>query len=182
MTYKQLGILATVVVAALAVARIASESLAVQELVQTYGYWGVFIGSVISSLNPIISIPIVTFVPVFLNSGLEFWAIVLAIALGVTLGDTIGYFIGRAGFAVLSGHMSGYMKKIEEWRKKYPHAPLIALFIYTLVIPMPNELIVIPLALAGYKLKQILPILFVGNLIFNTALASGLVAVFNNFL
>ena len=181
-TYKKLGIIAAIVVAALVVSRIASESLVIQEVVETYGYFGVLISSVVSSLNPIVPIPVVAFVPVFLSAGLEFWPVTLAIALGVTLGDTIGYFIGRAGFAVLSGHMEEYMVKIKEWRKKYPKAPLGVLFAYTLVVPAPNELIVIPLALAGYRLAHILPILLVGNFIFNTVLASGLVTVFDRFL
>ena len=182
LTYKKLGIIAAVVIAALVISRIASESLAVQEVVETYGYFGVLITAVISSINPIIPIPAVAFVPVFLASGLGFWPVALTIAFGVTLGDTIGYFIGRAGFAVLSDHMAEYMDKIKEWRKKHPRMPLVILFIYTLIAPTPNELIVIPLALAGYRLAHILPILLVGNFIFNTVLASGLVTFFDKFL
>jgi len=182
LTYKKLGIIAAVVVAAIVISRIASGSLVVQETVETYGYFGVLITSVVSSLNPIVPIPIVTFVPVFLSAGLSFWLIVVAIAFGVTLGDTIGYFIGRAGFAILSDHMEEYMVKIKEWRKKHPRMPLGILFIYTLIAPAPNELLVIPLALAGYRLAHILPILLVGNLIFNTVLALGLVTIFESFL
>jgi len=182
LTYKKLGIIAAIVIAALVISRIASESLAVQEVVERYGYFGVLITAIISSINPIIPIPAVAFVPVFLASGLEFWPVTLAIAFGVTLGDTIGYFIGRAGFAVLSNKKGGYMDKIKEWRKKHPKMPLVVLFIYTLIIPAPNELIVIPLALVGYRLVHILPILLVGNFIFNTVLASGLVTFFDKFL
>ena len=73
------------------------------------------------------------------------------------------------------------MVKIKEWRKKYPKMPLGVLFIYTLIVPAPNELIVIPLALAGYRLTHILPILLVGNFIFNTVLALGLITIFDSF-
>ncbi len=182
MTYKQLIVLAVVIITAIVVSKMASESLIVQEVVQSYGYFGVLIASVISSINPIVPIPAVTFVPVFISAGLNFWPIVIVLVLGVTLGDTIGYFIGRAGFTVLSGHMTQYMEKIEKWRERYPRAPLFILFLWTLISPMPNEILVIPLALAGYSLKKLLPILLVGNFIFNTVLASGVLAIFDNFL
>jgi len=91
---------------------------------------------------------------------------------GVMIGDSTSYFVGYTGREILSPAFSKKFSKIYNWVLKKPKGLLpIFLYFYSFLVPLPNDLVVIPLGLARYPyLKAIIP-LWAGNISFNLAVA-----------
>lgn len=156
-----------------------SESEAVREIVAQFGYIGVLIIAAVSGFNVLVPIPAVALLPLFTASGLSFWPVIIIIALGMTLGDSIGYAIGAVGrdVAERKNVESRWYTWLCNFQKKHTWGPYVVLALYASFAPAPNELIVIPMSFMGYPMRIMIPIMFVGNLIFNTLAALGIFAL-----
>lgn len=156
-----------------------SENASVQEIVARFGYGGLLAFAFVSGFNVIVPIPLVSFVPVFLASGLAFWPTVLTMTVGMTLGDVLGFFIGDTGRKLADPAMgeSKMLRAIARFQNTHPLAPYVLLFLYASLAPTPNELVVIPLSFAGFKLRYMLPVMLLGNGVFNTLASLGVRAV-----
>lgn len=151
---------------------------AVQQFISQFGYFGIMTLAVISGLNALIPIPAATFVPVFEAAGLWLPLIVFALAVGTTIADTLGYLFGHYSKSVISEKYPkthAYVERITNSRKRWL-LPLV--FLYAAIIPFPNELIVIPIALSGVRFQLIVIPLILGNLINQGALAYGVSNLF----
>lgn len=170
-------ILISFVILAMWLARLATESEAVQIVVANYGYVGAFLISIISGFNLVVPIPAISFLPLLVASGLSAVYSVLIIALGMTLGDMIGFGLGRAGQFIFSFNNQSVIARLEKFRERYKISPLVVLFIFSL-LPLPNEILVLPLGFLRYRMAQVFPILLAGNIIFNTLVAIGFLGLF----
>ena len=154
----------------------AVENDVIKELAAKFGYFGVFIAAAISGFNLIIPIPIITFLPFFVESGLNTTILIFLIAIGMTVGDSIGYWLGKVGREVLS-------KKAEKWSKKIENMPKLGVYmlllLYAAFAPLPNELIVIPMALLGFRFRYMFFALLLGNLVFNIIAGNSVLVLFN---
>ena len=56
--------------------------------------------------------------------------------------------------------------------------PLAALFVFICIVPLPNELLLIPLGLLGYRIVHVAPVIFIGNITFTLLYAKGLLELF----
>lgn len=180
-TVFQLLALLAVFVLAFSLASVAKEEESLRLIVADYGYWGVFFLSLVSGFNLIVPIPAIAFMPLFLVSGLKFFSTILVITLGMVIADSVAYALGKLGHRVASQTVSkesGWLKKLEEWKMRYRQSPLVIVFLYASFVPLPNELILIPLGLLGYKFLPILFFLAGGNLVFNILYSSGLLKIF----
>ena len=170
------------VVAVIALGMLAATQLAdnahAKELVARYGYAGVFVIAVISGFNLVVPIPAVAFMPVFIVAGLDFWTSVLVISAGMTIADTIAFMLGRTGRKVLEAKESAALARLERFRAKGRGMPLVAMFVYASVAPLPNEVLAVPLGLMGYRVREIVPPLLAGNVLFNTLTSTGLLGVY----
>lgn len=176
----QLSAVAVIVVLAFWLGRLATESSTVRSLVIEYGYTGIFLVAVISGINIIVPIPAVVFMPLFLEVGLNFWITVFIIAFGMSIGDTVAYFLGRAGRAVAESAKTNYiLTRLERIHKRYPRAPVAILLLYAAFIPFPNEVLVIPLGFIGYRFRDLVLALLVGNIVFNSIIAIGIISLFD---
>ena len=173
--------MAAVLTVAYWLARLAQSSEAVRMTVASYGYIGIFIVSFISGLNLVVPIPAVAFLPVFIEAGFSFVLSAAVMAAGMTVADSVAYgfgVLGRKAYSAAKGNGPA-VRRIMSFRKHHKHGPLLALFVYASVAPLPNELLVIPMGVLGYRLRVIMPIVFVGNVIFNYLYASGIVRLFD---
>ena len=160
----------------------ALESDTVKNLVQSFGYPGVFFIAVLSGFNLAIPIPAIGFYPLFMELGYASWMVIGVISFGMLVGDAIGYLIGSAGKDALSDTKAvKYVTLLDSLHKKHPLLPYACLLIYAAVVPLPNELIVIPMAFAGYRFLPMGAMLFVGNIIFNVLGAIGIVSLVSLF-
>lgn len=178
--FLQIAALIAVIAGALYLARIASHNEVIQEIISTYGYIGIFFLALISGFNLVVPIPAISFLPLFIESGLSFWPTILIIALGMTAADFISYVLVRAGRDIVSESWGNKIfEKFDALREKYERYPLAILFIFASVVPLPNEILLVPATFWGYSWKQLLPVVLAGNLIFNILFAKGLMNVFN---
>ena len=161
-------------------ARSVSQNSYLKEFVSGYGYFGVFLVSVLSGFNLIIPVPAASFVPLFVEAGLSLWVTIFIIALGTTVADILAYSIGIIGRHVTSElPQSKVVARLDKMRERWQWGPIVALFLFVVFIPFPNEIILIPLGFMGYHLRLILPVVFFGSAIFNIAAAFGALGLFN---
>jgi membrane protein YqaA with SNARE-associated domain len=147
-----------------------------------FGELGIFLISVISGFNVVVPIPIITFVPIFVESGFSIISVIFIITAGMTVGDSLSYAIGRLGRRVVlyeSVKKKKLFVKLKYYQEKSPYIPMFILLIYASIVPLPNELIVMPLGFLGYRFINILPVLFAGNVVFNTFASLGIIKIFD---
>jgi len=148
------------------------ESDVVRDVVMSFGYVGVFFISVVSGFSLAVPIPTVAFVPLFIGSGLSIWPLLVVMTLGMTFGDAIGYFVGGVGRKVAESRTENIengraYRFMQSFHDKHRLWPFVVLSVYISFVPAPNEVLVIPMAFMGYRLRYMFPIIFIGNFIFN---------------
>ncbi len=148
--------------------RLVVQSDFFQQMIFSYGYFGIFLASIISGFNVVFPIPMVTFVPIFLASGLSFIPVLVTISLGMTLGDFLGFGLGVLGSKISLSNAERIKNRLLWLRDRYRIGPLVGLFCFVAFTPIPNEVLVVPMGFLGYRLRVIAPILVFGNLVFNS--------------
>ncbi len=154
-----------------------AENVRVLDAVRRFGYPGLLAVSAVSGFNVLVPIPVIAFFPFLMEAGLDPVLSVLIIGTGMTFGDMIGFLLGRAGRKIVE--KPRWMARLERVRERHRIAPYILLFFYAAFAPLPNELIVIPLALIGARWYGVLGAALGGNLIFNSLAAAGFQGVFD---
>ncbi len=163
-------------------AHLARENELVRQTVENLGYLGVLIVSFISGFNLAVPIPAVAFLPLFLEAGLSFWICALIITFGMTVADSLVYAFASFGRRVLFDVWGRNIRvRLDSLRVKHIFLPLLVLFFFAAFAPLPNEVLLIPMAFFGYKIKNVLPVIFLGNLVFvflYSAIILGLFSIF----
>ncbi len=161
-------------------ADLARGSENIREVVLGYGYIGIFIISLISGFNFVAPIPAISFLPLFLESGLNFSTTIIIISLGMTAADSIAYLLGNLGKKMVGGKTARKMEEsIKKIHEKYTWAPLVLLFVFASIAPLPNEVLLVPFAFLNYKLRYIVPVVFGGNVVFNILYSQGILNLFH---
>ena len=142
------------------------------------GYPGLLLASVVSGFNVVWPVPVVTFYPFFIESGFEPVPTLATIALGMTGGDLLGYLIGNTTRDMSSYRLARFRARAEALHSRHRHLPLGLLFLYAAFVPLPNELLVIPMAYMRYSMAAVMAAVLFGNVIFNTLMAMGVSLIF----
>lgn len=171
--------LAAVVVLVVWVNETAAQNIHVVETVRRFGYPGLFVVSSVSGFNVLVPIPVIAFFPFLVEAGLDPVPAVLVIGAGMTVGDMVGFLLGRAGRKIVEKPQ--WMLRLERLRERHRLAPYVLLFVYAAIAPLPNELVVIPMALIGFRWFGVLSAALGGNLIFNSLAAAGFHGFFSIF-
>lgn len=151
----------------------AAEIDSVRDTVVALGYPGLLAASVVSGFNLVFPVPVVAFFPFLTEAGFEPVPMLATIAFGMTGGDFLGYLIGDASRDLVGDRLSGLRERVEKLHARHSVLPLVLLFAYAAFAPIPNELLVIPLAFMGYPILAVMTVLLCGNLVFNTLAAYG---------
>lgn len=141
-----------------------------QELAATAGYPGLFAAAVASGFN-VVPLPVISFFPALLETGFSPLPTLATIVTGMTLGDLVGYMIGSASRGLVGERLTNFRARIDALHQRHRLLPLLLLFAYAAFVPLPNELLVIPLAFMGYSLTRVMIAVLCGNMIFNTLMA-----------
>lgn len=159
----------------------ASDHELVRQATQRFGYPGIFVAAAISGFNLVVPIPVIAFFPFFMEIGLAPVPTVLVIAVGMTVGDLVGYLVGRTARGVVRPKEGGIVQRLEALGEKYPRTPLLVMFLYAAFAPVPNELLVLPLAFLRYPVAGIFLAVLAGNMIFNSLMALAALEIFQLF-
>jgi membrane protein YqaA with SNARE-associated domain len=120
-----------------------------QNLSLQYGYFGIFLISLIGSMSIIFPIP---YTVIIFTLGERFEPIWIAVAAGIgsAIGEFSGYLLGVGGRKAISER---YKKKMNFLVKVFNHYGSITIFVFALT-PLPDDLLFIPLGVMRYSLLR----------------------------
>lgn len=177
-TVLRVVVFVLIVMLALWLSAIARDNLAIQNMVSDYGYVGVFIAAVFSGFNLVVPVPVIAFLPLFVVSGLSQWITIALIILGVTIADMLAYYLARMGKHLSPSSLENKTRGISMFLDRHRRLSLVSLFIFAAIIPLPNEILVLPMAFLGYRLLSLFIPVLLGNTVFNTLSMLGVVNIF----
>lgn len=142
-------------------------------LAHQYGYFGIFLISIIGAVS--IFFPIPYTVVIFTLGGLkvgENWLfepvwIAVAAGIGSAVGEFSGYLLGLGGRKAISGK---YKKKMELLVKVFNKYGPFAIFLFALT-PLPDDLLFIPLGVMRYSVIRALIPALIGKFCMNLIVA-----------
>lgn len=165
---------AVILTASILIADYVSESEIAQKTVQEFGYLGILLISIVGGFNLLVPIPSAAFAPTFLAAGFPALGVIAALAVGTTLADLASYYVGSLGKYYSGVEESKMYQRICKLRQRNRKWVVPFIFAYAAFAPYPNEVMIVPLAFIGMRIRTfILPVL-IGNIIFNTILVLGL--------
>jgi len=150
-------------------------------LVEHFGYVGILAISIITGLNLFVPIPAATFAPIYASAGFPLLAIIAALVAGTVIADTIGYLIGLGGRRIATHAHPVLQEKMQRFTEQHHRLVLPLVFLYAAFSPLPNEVILIPLAITGIRYRLLfLPLLF-GTILYETLFVYGITSAFHYF-
>ncbi len=135
-------------------------------LVATYGYAGGFLISIIGNFTVFFPVPFVVTIYAF-GATLNPLLLGLACGIGSTIGEFSAYLIGRGGRRVIDDRYGARLETAKLLVQKYG---MTIIFVFA-VLPLPDDLILIPLGMLRYSLKKAMTAMFLGKTIMCTAVA-----------
>ncbi|MFC1804102.1 YqaA family protein, partial [Thermoproteota archaeon] len=135
-------------------------------LVATYGYVGAFLISVFGNFTIFFPVPFVITIYAF-GATLNPFLLGLACGIGSTIGEFSAYLIGRGGRRVIDDK---YGKQLETAKLLVQKYGMAIIFLFA-VLPLPDDLILIPLGMLRYNLKKAMAAMFFGKFLMCTAVA-----------
>lgn len=149
-----------------------------QATITSLGYGGVVLVAIIGGLNIFLPIPAFTLTPIFTAAGLSLPLIILALTIGTIIADYIGYLFGHISKPILYSRYPRVITHLENSITTKPKLLIPITFVFAAFIPLPNEVLIIPVAVLGVKFRRIfLPLLF-GNLLNISIYATGMQTIF----
>jgi len=137
-----------------------------QNLSIQYGYFGIFLISLIGALSVFFPIP---YTVVIFTLGATFEPVWIAVVAGVgsTVGEFSGYLLGFGGRKVIG---EKYKKKMEFLMNLFDKFGPIVIFLFALT-PLPDDLLFIPLGVIRYSLIRAFIPALIGKICMNFIIA-----------
>lgn len=154
-----------------------SQSEQVQNIVADFGYLGVLIIGVIAGLNIFVPVPAATFTSVFLAAGLSLPLIIIALAVGTLIADFTSFFLGHLSRELMEKKHPKLFTFITNFQEKHSRWTYVLVLVYASFMPLPNELILIPLGLAGVRFKNLIIPLLIASIIHQIILVYGVIGL-----
>jgi len=138
-------------------------------LIETLGYWGVFLGMTLDGIGvPVLSEVTMTFAGFAVYDGkMSLLGITLVGTLGETLGALIAYSIGREGGRPLLEKYGKYilishkdLNRADGWFQKYGHEAVLI----SRVLPILRNVISLPAGITRMDIKKFVMYTFLGSL------------------
>jgi len=130
------------------------------ELVKNYGYLGAFIVSLLGNVTIFIPIP---FALVIYLCGHFLNPLILGLVTGTasTIGELSAYIVGRGGRKVIEAK---YGHRLDSIRKLIGGHGMLVIFLFAL-LPLPEDLLLIPLGMIKYDIRKLITAMFLGKTI-----------------
>ena len=136
------------------------------DLVSNYGYLGAFFISTFGNFTVFFPVPFVLTIYAF-GATLNPLMLGLVCGLGSTVGEFSAYLIGMGGRKVLNDR---YGSQLETARKLVAKYGATVIFLFAL-LPLPDDLILIPLGMMKFDIKKAIAAMFAGKFLMCTAVA-----------
>lgn len=140
-----------------------------QEIVSFIGtenaYGIVFITAAIGGLSSITGVALFTTLAMFSAGGADPFLLGLVGGVGIFISDTVFYFVAKYGHKALPEHWGAYVTKALQWIKRYPTwLVFIVVYLYIGFTPLPADVLMATIALAGFPYRKIAPVLLLGSI------------------
>ncbi|HUS79365.1 MAG TPA: VTT domain-containing protein [Patescibacteria group bacterium] len=136
------------------------------DLVATYGYAGAFVISIFGNFTIFFPVPFAVTIYAF-GATLNPLLLGLVCGLGSMLGEFSAYLVGRGGRRVIDER---YGERLEGAKLLVQRHGMLLIFLFA-VLPLPDDLILIPLGMLRYDLRKAMLAMFVGKTLMCIALA-----------
>lgn len=141
-----------------------------QSLVDSFGYLGIFVISLVGNASLFLVVPVFMFV-FAAGALLNPWLIGLSAGLGATIGELTSYGIGLGAEKIIELKEKKYGKwldRAEKWFEKHGAFPIIILFAAT---PLPHDIVGLLCGVLRYDVKKFLLATFIGKFVMYSVLA-----------
>ena len=167
-----------IVAGAFFLAAYVSTSEAARALVEQYGIFGMIVIAFVGGLNLAVPVPAASFTPIFVTAGFSLLTIILSLAVGTLIADLVGFQIGRWGKRSTATHFPKLHDSLVALKQKHHNLILPGVFLFAAFMPIPNEVILIPLGLMGYHYWTLMVPLTLGTVLNQALYALGFLTVF----
>ncbi len=175
---SSVAILISFLLGAFWVAYLVSQSAAAQSVTLNFGYAGMAVFAVIAGLSGILPLPAASLVPAFVEAGLSLPLLVVALVVGTAIADIISYLVGWYGANPVQNRYPKTFHFFQRIHQERRHLVTVFVFLYATFLPLPNEAIIIPLAIVRVPFRCLMIPLLAGNVISQTAMAYGFMGAF----
>jgi membrane protein YqaA with SNARE-associated domain len=127
-------------------------------LVTQYGYAGAFLISIFGNFTIFFPVPFTITIYAF-GATLNPFLLGLVCGIGSTIGEFSAYLIGMGGRKVIEGR---YEERLESAKRLIQRYGATIIFLFAL-LPLPDDVILIPLGVLSYDLKKALGAMFIGK-------------------
>lgn len=136
------------------------------DLVTNYGYAGAFFISIFGNFTIFFPVPFTITIYAF-GATLNPLLLGLVCGIGSTIGEFSAYLVGVGGRKVIEGR---FEERLESAKRLIERYGATIIFIFAL-LPLPDDIILIPLGVLRYDLKKALGAMFLGKTIMLTFVA-----------
>jgi membrane protein YqaA with SNARE-associated domain len=136
------------------------------DLITKYGYAGAFLLSIFGNFTIFFPVPFTITIYAF-GATLNPLILGLVCGIGSTVGEFSAYLIGVGGRKVIEGR---YEERLESAKRLIHRYGATIIFLFAL-LPLPDDVILIPLGVLRYDLKKALGAMFLGKTIMLTFVA-----------
>ncbi len=134
-----------------------------QALAITYGYLGAFVSSLVGNATVIIVFPYTAIIFLLAAFGLNPWLLALVTGLGSMLGELVSYVVARTGSGAFERKRPTSYAAVRSIVERRPRLIPLLLFSFA-ALPLPDDLLLIPLGIVRYSIWKIIGPNFLGKL------------------
>jgi len=135
-------------------------------LVNSYGYAGAFFISIFGNFTIFLPVPYALTIYAF-GATLEPLLLGVVCGLGSTIGEFSAYLVGRGGRKLIEER---YGRRLEGAKKLVQRHGMLVIFLFA-ALPLPDDLILIPLGVLKYSLRRALVAAFLGKVVMCVTIA-----------
>lgn len=135
-------------------------------LVHSYGYAGAFVISIFGNFTIFLPVPYALTIYAF-GATLDPLLLGVVCGLGATIGEFSAYIVGRGGRKLIE---EKYGRRLESAKKLIQRYGMLAIFLFC-ALPLPTDLILIPLGMIKYSLRKAMVAAFVGKAVMCVSIA-----------
>lgn len=138
----------------------------------TNAYLSVFLLAIIGGLSTLTSTSLFTAIATFSVGGAHPILLGLFGGTGIFISDTVFFHAARYGKTSLPAHWERRVTRLFSWLHTLPRWGAMALILAWIGFsPLPNDVLMVALAAAGYRYAQVAPLLLAGGLCIATLTA-----------
>ena len=137
-----------------------------ERFVGSYGYAGAFIISIFGNFTIFFPVPFAITIYAF-GATLDPLLLGVVCGLGSTIGEFSAYLVGRGGRELIDERFG---RRLEGAKMLVQRYGMLVIFLFA-ALPLPDDLILIPLGMLRYSLRKALAAAFLGKVVMCTAVA-----------